>query len=175
MIIRTYACVDCQHEWDVECSPDDGDPDCPNCLKVLEWRPVRVNIGGSNASKAVDIAQDVLEKDFGLTNFKDNNREGDVGIVNQVETTASREEDTQLGIEVQQALQKIAPPAPSNPSFWGSGGATTGPVAASAQTLIAGTKVGPHADMNPMAMLHASGKKGLLPTEVRPIARWTPR
>ena len=41
--------------------------------------------------RAGDLAQDILEKDFGLSNFKDNNREGDVGIMRHVETRQETE------------------------------------------------------------------------------------
>jgi hypothetical protein len=37
--------------------------------------------GYGNMSKAADITQDIMEKDFGLSNFKDNMREGDQAII----------------------------------------------------------------------------------------------
>src|SRR5262245_10376379 len=78
MIRRTYACDDCETQFEVDCeSGNDGDPDCPNCSKVLQWVPARVNIG-TVKGKAIDVTQKIIEEDFGLTNLNDNNREGDV-------------------------------------------------------------------------------------------------
>ena len=79
MIRRTYQCGDCEKIFVFECNADDGDPPCPNpdCDKVLDWRPQSFAIGGSNEGKAVAIAQDIMEMDYGLSDFKDNNKPGE--------------------------------------------------------------------------------------------------
>ena len=103
MIIRTYSCADCEQEFEVTCESSDGDPDCPTCSQVLEWRPGGFNIIG-NKGKAVDLTQKILEEDYGLTNFKDNTREGDVhGIVAPPAGTAEREAGIRQMSEAAQA------------------------------------------------------------------------
>ena len=74
MIIRTFACNDCDALFEVTGGMNDPDPECPACNMVMDWRPTSFNIGGSTEGKAVKVAQEILETEYGLTNYKDNNR-----------------------------------------------------------------------------------------------------
>jgi hypothetical protein len=160
MIYRTYACDDCDTVW--EYHHDSGDepaPDCPTCSKVLQWQPKSFAIGGSNEGKAVKMAQTIMEEDFGLTNFKDNNKEGDVGVVMPSYTTSENE---QLQREVKQFVEQKAPEQVN--AFWGSNaGQPTTLGSVTGQSLIQNAKVGPAA-VDPMALLHKGVKSGALPT-----------
>jgi hypothetical protein len=174
MIYRTWACDDCGKEFTILCESSEGPPDCPGCSEVLEWRPGGFNITGTK-SKAVNIAQDILENDFGLSNFKDNQREGDVAAMTPVHTEAQRSaEIRQLSEVVQQTTGQALSPEQSNMAkqFWGGGSmAQTLPAA----SLIAGARASTQAanaeGVNPMALLHQAGKKGHLKTPIRVIAR----
>lgn len=89
--ITTFVCTDCGNKWKETSTfsrKKDGwnCPDCPQCGKKKE------NIGcsidrspayiGSNAkSKAADIAYKMIESDYGMTNMKDNMREGDIAAI----------------------------------------------------------------------------------------------
>ena len=88
MIRRTYFCDNCEREFVFECASDAPDPPCPNpdCDKVLDWRPTSFAIGGSTEGKAVAQTYKTLEEDYGLTNFRDNARAGDSGIIRRQET-----------------------------------------------------------------------------------------
>ena len=162
MIYRTYCCQDCDTVWEVH--HDSGDepiPDCPMCAKILQWTPRSFNIGGSNEGKAAKMAQNILETDFGLTNYKDNNKPGDVGVVMPSYTTAENENLTQQVKEFVE--QKNANPESVN-AFWGqnAGNASTlGSV--TAQSMIQNAKVGPQG-VDPMAMLHKGVKSGAIPS-----------
>src|SRR6516162_5916553 len=80
MIYRTYQCIDCNYIFEIECeSSSTEDPPCPECDKVLDWVPGMFSIK-TERSRAVDYTQKVIEEDYGLTDLKDNNREGDVAF-----------------------------------------------------------------------------------------------
>jgi DNA-directed RNA polymerase subunit RPC12/RpoP len=169
LIYRTYACDDCGTEW--EYHHDSGDepvPDCPTCSKVLQWQPRGANIIG-NKAKAIDYAQKVMEEDYGLTNFKDNNKEGDVGYIAPRKTAAELDSigqrESEAGREVLNRMTQIAPELQQKAdSFFGGQMATIGQNTVPVANLIAAGKSGPAADTNPMALLHEAGRQGKLPT-----------
>ena len=90
MIIRTYRCNDCQELFEVTCESSDGDPDCPFCARELVWQPKSFAIT-TTKSKAVDVTQQIMEEDYGLTDFNDNMREGDIAAKTPVRPRAERE------------------------------------------------------------------------------------
>ena len=159
MIYRSYECLDCATVY--ECAHASGDepiPDCPTCSKVLQWTPKSFAITGVK-SKAIDLAQDVLEKDYGLSNFKDNNREGDVGIVRHIET---RQETELVEREMRAMVEQTTNPEVKQ-AFWGANAGTpTSMGSMTGQSLIAMAKQGPAAT-DPMALLHKGVKSGAVP------------
>lgn len=168
MIIRTYFCDNCDKEFEVTCNSSDPDPDCPTCSIVLEWKPKSFNIA-TTKSKAINITQDILEKDFGLTNFRDNQRAGDVaGIVAPEPGQAAKDaEIRQLSEVVQQTTGQAMTDQQHTiaQQFWG-GGQAMQSVLPAAQ-LLAGARESTAAanseGVNPMHLLHQAGKKGHLP------------
>jgi len=157
-IRRTYACLDCEQEFTVECEANDGDPQCPNpaCNRVLEWRPQGFAIGGSIEGKAAAETQRVLEQDYGLSNFKDNAKEGESGIIRRHETKVETE---MVEREVREQMAAIAADPGKTAQFWGQGaGQPTTVQSMTGQSLIAMAKVGPQAP-NPMTMFHNNAVK----------------
>lgn len=73
-IVRTYACAECNHMMEVVLSADQWDaepPECPACSARemrQEFKPVA--IGGSTRAKAVALAEDIAEKDYGVADMK---------------------------------------------------------------------------------------------------------
>lgn len=170
MKILTYECEDCKAIFEVTHeSADDPVPDCPNCSRVLEWRPKGFSIGGSPEGKAADITYKMLEEDYGMTNFKDNNREGDIGVVMPRDTTAEKEKIEREIMEMSQQVTQPANPAASN-AFWG-GPSQGGLKSVTGQTLLASAKAGPAAGVDAMAALHDLGKQGKLPNNFKIIGR----
>lgn len=175
MIYRTYACGDCDTVFEVACESKDGDPPCPVCSKVLEWRPTRIAIGGSTEGKAVKIAQDIMENDYGLSNYKDNNKEGDVGYIDPTRKTASEQDavmqrESEAGREVLTRLAHVAPEhQKSVDNFFGAQTVRVGQNSIPASQMIAAGKMGPAAGVNPMELLHKAGREGKLPTNFRMI------
>ena len=83
-IMRTYMCGDCGHTLDVTLSAEQWNaqpPDCPRCLERGEWNTTHQEfkppaIGGSIRSRAIKLAEDIAEKDYGVADFKSDGREG---------------------------------------------------------------------------------------------------
>lgn len=96
-VIRTYQCEACAFTFQyTHPRSDDPYPPCPNCqANDPAWRPQGFRMRSTRA-KAAKVAQNILEKDYGLTNFNDGAREGEVaakGLAPQ--TTAEREKMVQ--------------------------------------------------------------------------------
>jgi hypothetical protein len=163
MIRRTYQCGNCDRVFTFECSSDDGDPFCPNpdCDKVLEWRPQSFAIGGSLEGKAVRYTQDIMEKDFGLSNFKDNAQQGESGIIRRQETKVETEIVNQTMSEIK---QQTAGSDEARKQFWGANaGNPTALGSITGQSMIAMAKQGPQG-ADPLAMLHQGVKAGKIPS-----------
>lgn len=79
MILRTYACDACGHSMTVELRAeqwDQGPPDCPVCAQITAQAFKPPAIGGSARSRAVDLALDIAEKDYGVADIQADGREG---------------------------------------------------------------------------------------------------
>lgn len=81
MVTRTYGCPHCDARFRVfGMASDDPAPPCPKCnWQESEWVPEAIAIAGSH-SKAMDLSQKIIERDYGLTNWSDNLREGDPAV-----------------------------------------------------------------------------------------------
>jgi hypothetical protein len=78
-IIRTYACGSCNFMMEVSLRADQWDaepPECPQCAQHTRQEFHPIAIGGSNRAKAVKIAEDIAEHDYGVADFKAEGREG---------------------------------------------------------------------------------------------------
>lgn len=176
MIYRTYKCDGCDQMFEV-CheSGSEPSPDCPVCSKVLEWRPTKVSIGGSLEGRSVKLAQDILENDFQLSNYKDNNRDGDVGYIDPTRKTTAENDvimqrESEAGREVLSRMKDVTPQQQQAvDGFFGGQSVKVGQNSIPAQQMIAAGKMGPAAGVNPMELLHRAGKEGKLPTNFRYI------
>lgn len=81
--VRVYRCPDCNHKWKTESHLGFLEPDCPSCGFHPDPVPQRVCMPAivGTKSKAVDFAQQVAEEDFGLTNMRDNAKEGETAFI----------------------------------------------------------------------------------------------
>lgn len=78
MIVRDYRCKKCAHVFThYHDHGDEAYPPCPECNKKVEWQPGGFAITGVK-SKAVDYAQHVAEKDYGLTDMNDRCKPGEI-------------------------------------------------------------------------------------------------
>lgn len=167
-VIRTYQCNDCGTMFDVTCAPDDGDPDCPKCSIPLEWRPQRFAIGGSTTSKAVDLTQKVLEEDYGVTNFNDQQREGDIAFKGRPKTADERNAIEKLEADAKEYV-RANQLSPGAKQFWGGqvGGAPANIVA----SVMADVKAQGKGEKSAMDRLAQAGKEGKLNIPVNILAK----
>lgn len=172
-VIRTYHCDNCEQEFEVTQNMADSAPDCPFCAKVLEWQPGLFAVK-TNKSRAMDVTQQVLEQDFGLTNFNDNMREGDVAT-KAIPDKGTQQRDAEIRQLSEVALAMGQPMSEQQQqmaqSYWG-GGAVSQTMPAG--TLLAGAKASTAAanaeGYNPMTLLAKAGKSGKLPIKINSIA-----
>lgn len=81
-IVRTYLCDSCGTKFDkLHFDRNELPPECPGCAAIEARQvPAGFSIGGGNASRAGDLAYDVLEKDYGFSDMKDRVHEGEIGV-----------------------------------------------------------------------------------------------
>ena len=175
-VIRTFGCDDCGLEFEMTQGMNDPAPECPRCCTVLEWRPVSFNITGTK-SKAMDVTQSILERDYGMTNFRDNMREGDTAAIAPAPPTQAQQ-DAQMRQISEVAQASGAPPltqqqAEMAKAFWGGGQTPLQQIPAA--DMLAGAKSATAAanaeGVNPMDLLHKAGKAGKLKTPLNIVAR----
>jgi len=83
-IYGTYHCDECDRQFKGWRESDGPYPDCPTCNFGGSWAPQAPTIRGPEArarAKAIDMAQDIAEKDYGMTDINDNQRAGDIAAV----------------------------------------------------------------------------------------------
>ena len=80
-IVRTYVCNDCGTRFDkLHFDRSEGPPECPGCQAISAKQqqvPAGFSIPGK-VGKAADICYDIASRDYGMTNMRDNLREGDI-------------------------------------------------------------------------------------------------
>lgn len=140
IVVRSYRCGVCKTSVTLRQESAEGAPDCPTCHGDTDWQPGGFMITGAK-SQAVDIAQRVVEKQFGLTDLKDNTREGEAAFKPTV---------------VQSKMID---------NYWAGEAATIGSNRIPMQTLLAGAKGGPQSP-DPVSMLHKA-QKGVDPLGFR--------
>ncbi len=176
-VIRDYHCDDCGQEFRVTCNSSDPAPDCPHCNRVLEWTPGLFSITGTK-SKAIDATQQIMEQDYGYSNFNDNMREGDVAAKPAAAPTGAQI-DAEIRQVAEYATQTTGAPtlnqtqAEMAKAFW-SGGQTPlqkVPAAEMLNNAKQSTALANSEGRNPMDLLHKAGKRGQLKTPIHVIAR----
>jgi hypothetical protein len=185
MIIRTYQCNECAVVFDVEMdSGSDGDPDCPECAKVLQWIPGEFSIKTSK-SRAIDYTQKMVEADYGMTDMNDGSREGDIAAKAPAPMQTAEQdqiaqsvmeyvrETTTLPASFKQPTPPQAQAVPITPT-WGTQAPAINTNTISAQAALAAAKVGPGSEVNAMTILQQGIKSGHLAAKARIISRWKP-
>jgi len=164
-VTRTYECNECRERFEVTCASGDGDPDCPHCAVVLQWKPQRFAIGGSPVMQAEKIAQDIIENDFGMSNIKDAKYEGETAYVAPTTTTAESDKLSQQMSEVVQQRPQLSPMAKQ---FFQGGAASFGNVD------LGALKAGPSAGATgarALNMIQNAAQEGRLGPICKPIVR----
>lgn len=75
---RTYECAKCTERWTMRHeNSDDYCKRCPHCGAKANWSPQPLTIG-ANRGRAAKLAERIMEKEYGLTDFNGGAREGEV-------------------------------------------------------------------------------------------------
>lgn len=82
-IMRRYECGDCGCKFEkLHFDRNEPTPECPGCQALAAKQlPSGFSIGGGTHSKAIDITQSIVEKDFGMTDMRDNIKEGETAAM----------------------------------------------------------------------------------------------
>jgi hypothetical protein len=142
--------------FEVTCESNDPDPECPACAVVLEWRPQRFAIT-TNKSRAMDVTQRIMESDYGLGNFADNQREGDVAYKAPARPAAEREAIEQVERDAARLAATPENLVPQVKEFWGGSHPQQLNVA---QAALADVRANRAAHARNMDLLTKAGKEG---------------
>ena len=91
MILRTYGCADCNHMMTVELTADQWNqdpPECPMCAHRTHQEFAVPAIGGSARGKAVSMALDIAERDYGVADIQADGKHGGTPKVRYRDTSA---------------------------------------------------------------------------------------
>src|SRR5215472_13487785 len=103
--LTVFRCPDCGHKWRLERTDRSYQPDCPACGYIPDPIPDRIAAPAivGTKSRAVDEAYKVVSEDYGLTNLKDNAREGESSVIMPT-----------MGKEMQEVVQAMSSVPQSN-------------------------------------------------------------
>ena len=97
MIVRTYGCPSRNHVMEVRLRADqwdDEDPVCPKCAERTQQEFKPIAIAGSARAKAVKLAEEIAEKDYGVADMKVEGREGEKPKVRYKDMTSAHAPST---------------------------------------------------------------------------------
>lgn len=173
---RTWYCDACEHKWVVVTDADDPTiPSCPMCLDepVQHFEPFGVK---TNASRAVEFAHKMAERDFGVTDLNDHLKKGDIAHkapppIQNAEAEAITQAILDAGgVPDRQRVAEHLKPLVKG--FFGANGAAAGPqqgpikqaIDNAVATAPVAAAMARQEGSDPVALLHEAGKQGLDPT-----------
>lgn len=159
-VTRSYACNDCGYEWShLHLNRDDPVPDCAVCRSKEAPKQLvgSFNIG-TVKSKAMDYTWKMAQERYGMTNMRDNSREGDAAFMAPPPVqTAEAEQLTRL---IKEASPELSPEqADMTKNFWMHGNATSEPMKqALTQTAMANAAQTRQDGLDPIGLVHQGEK-----------------
>lgn len=172
---RIYRCTDCGHEfrW-IHADETEDPPGCPVCVAGAEKPPAFVPPMPALLtvkSKAIDYTQAMVEQDYGLTDFNDNMRAGDIAYkgpapMHTAEREALTREMVAAGVPDHVPMEHREAAA----NFWqgntGQAASTLGSMTVAAQASAAAKAQG----VDPVGMLESASKSGNMPLKLNVVA-----
>lgn len=157
-VTRRYLCDSCNYEWThFHLQREEAYPDCPSCAAAEPASiPTTFAITGVK-SKAIDYTQRMVEEDYGMTNMRDNMREGDVAAMAPAPVQSREAQELTMAVREAQPDLNDAQIEQVN-SFWQKGvsGATPDQVRAQAAPAAAAAR---SLGADPIEMLHKAEKQ----------------
>lgn len=201
LLRRRYKCGDCGHVFDCRhASADEPPPPCPACpvtAAASGQLPAYVapmpGINGSK-SKAIDLAQQMAEEDYGLTDINDNQRTGDMAFKGpETLSTADREKQLREMVEYEsQTANSVNAPLPTGPTapdgtrnvlvdpalqkenYWqGNAGGTAEQTVGSSQIAAEASRVAAAQGVDPVGILERGRKEGNMPLRFKVVGAET--
>lgn len=167
---KTYILVKCKcgkckrlyKNWIDKSAPEDEVPPCTYCHPPPPIAAVtRMNIG-TNKGKAIDYVQKYAEQQFGMTDMRDNLREGDIAAKLTPAQSKIADEMKLMQKAVNDPLSLTTTQREMARTFWGGTGQGSAFSLPNANQLLAGAKAGARAanaeGLNPLTMLHSGLK-----------------
>lgn len=165
----TLRCPDCGTTFRLTSHDDTPPPlECPVCAQQAVYEPPKPGLL-TVKSKAMDIAQTIAEEDYGLTDIRDNQRQGDVAAVGPAPMqTAEREavirELVEAGVAEQTAAAVGQDKQQQVQSFWQAGGGLLGDQNATKTVAAAGAAEAKALGSDPLDMIVSKdGSTPMLP------------
>jgi len=116
-------CGDCGLHLEVTLSLDQWEepaPECPQCAALTNQQFKPFAIGGSAHARAVKLAEDIAEKDYGVADMQSDGRAGGKPKVRYQDLTAQTLKDAGVSTAgLQKAIADTRGMANANPSRWG--------------------------------------------------------
>lgn len=115
---RKFRCTDCETVFEDRSEDPNHIPDCPTCppaaaAQVPTYLPPKPGVL-TFRSKAIDYTQRMAEQDYGLTNFSDNQRAGDIAYKGPAPMQgAEADREIRQWMEASQAIATQLPAGPS--------------------------------------------------------------
>lgn len=179
LIRRRYRCT-CGYEfrW-THASEDEPHPECPACVArgqtqdPVTWVPPNPGVL-TTKSRAIDFTQKMVEQDMGLTNFKDNLKEGEAAYMPDAPMhTAEREAVTRELIQAGVPQHIPAELQGQVDNMWqgGMGAQSTEATLGAPSVAKAASEAARAAGAEPLAMLEGARSSGNLPFKLNVVAR----
>ena len=106
-IVRTYACSGCARTLEVTLRLDQADtppPSCPHCSAATQQEFKPFAITGSPSARAHGIAEDIMDKDYKVADYKRDKYDGPKTRYKDETTPATRSQWTAATETLQQAV-----------------------------------------------------------------------
>ena len=164
-VTRRYLCDDCGHEFTkFHMNREEPVPECERCAAATKNIPGMFAITGIK-SKAIDYTHAMMEQDYGMTNMRDNAKEGEAYALPPAPVqTAEREQLTRAIMETVQgeASPEVRADLAENVNeFWKTGKTPQHPIeqAKIQEATTVGVQAQRSDGADPIGLLHEGQKK----------------
>ena len=106
-IVRTYACPECARTLEVTLTMEQVDapaPECPHCAAQTQQEFKPFGIGGSASGRAHIIAEDIMEHDYHVADYKRDKYDGPQTRYRDQSTPQTASQWTAATATIQQAI-----------------------------------------------------------------------
>lgn len=202
LLRRRYRCEDCNLVFDARHeSADEPPPPCPRCPPESAAEPAYIApmpALNTTKAKAIDLAQQMAEEDYGLTDINDNQRAGDIAYKPPPPmSTAEREReiremvereaqvaaslptglimpDGSRGVVSEEQRNVLVDPSMQAANYWqGNAGGFAEQTVGDSATAAAASAAAREQGVDPVGILERGRKEGNMPMRLNVVGRET--